>query len=357
MSQTTLTVRIVIDGAPAAGLDVRLSDPTGTYGIKRNDTDAVVVPAGTAMTDLGGGSYGYTFDDPAPDLTYTGWVEYTHDDEIHRIGHTFEGTASDPDAPTSQRPWEAIIPYEDRGTLHTSRWRLRGVITATARSNTDGGVLWLKTARDGDTVTAELFKADTLDADARVAAGAADVSGLDGTAANAVRVDLASANGSGLWGTFRLHRCDADGACPVQVALCTDEDLDVLYDGIEQLSGYDATYGLAAFIRQAGDDCLQQVGRLFRDALRGPGCAWFITTGDRRDPDLRRLRNGDQLRLACACRTLELALGRDHAAAGDTAYSTLRDHFARRYGDAIAAVELDTPDGAIGQRWRRLGRG
>ncbi len=357
MSQSTLTVRIVIDGLPAAGLDVRLSDPTGTYGVKRNDTDAVVVAAGTPMTDLGGGTYSHTFDDPAPELTYTGWVEYVHDGQTHHAGHTFDGAAAEPAPATAAGCWEAIIPYEDRAAVHTSRWRLRGVVTRAGAANTDGGVLWLKMTRDGETATAELFKAETLDAAACVATGAADLAGLDGTAAGAVEVTLDTANASGLWGSFRLHRCDADGAWPVQVALCADEDLDLLYDGIEQLSGYDSTYGLAAFIRQAGDDCLRQVGRRFREALGGPGAAWFITTGDRRDPDLRRLRNGDQLRLACACRALELALGRDHAAAGDTAYSTLRDHFARRYGEAIAAVELATPDGAVGQRWRRLDRG
>ncbi|MFW6145735.1 MAG: hypothetical protein ACOC7R_00210 [Planctomycetota bacterium] len=356
MSQSTLTVRIVIDGQPAAGLDVRLSDPTGAYGVKRNDTDAVVVPAATAMADLGGGTYSHTFDDPAPDLTYTGWVEYVHDGETYRAGHTFDGTASDPATAPPQRPWEAVIPYDDRTVGHTSRWRLRGIVTRAGATNTDGGVLWLKLTRDGDTATAELFKSQSLDAEACVASGTAEISGLDGTAANAAEVALAPTNGSGLSGAFRLHRCDGDGAWPVQVALCEDEDLDLLYDGIEHLSGYDATYGLAAVIRQAGDDCLRRIGRLFRDALDGPEPAWFID--DRRlGVDLRRLRNPDQLRLACACRALELALGRDHAAAGDTAYSTLRDHFARRYAEAIAAVDLATPDGAVGQRWRRLGRG
>ncbi|NLF32100.1 MAG: hypothetical protein GX591_14590 [Planctomycetes bacterium] len=357
MSQTTLTVRIVIDGLPAAGLDVRLSDPTGTYGVKRNDTGAAVVPAAAAMTDLGGGAYSHTFDDPAADLTYTGWVQYVHDGQTHYAGHTFDGTPADTAAAPPRRPWEAVIPYEDRAVLHTSRWRLHGIATRRGAGNTDGGVLWLKVAREGDAVAAALYKGAGLAASDCVAAGVTDVSGLDGTAESAAEVIFDAVNASGLSGSLRLHRCQADAVCPVQAALCCDEDLDVLYDGIEQLSGYDSVYGLAPFIRQAGEDCLQQVGRLFRTALGGPGDAWFIVSGRRRDPDLRRLRNPDRLRLACACRALELALGRSHAAAGDTAYSALRDHFARRWAEAIAAVELATPDGPATQRFRRLDRG
>lgn len=84
MSATTVTVEIVIDGIARAGLAVLLNDATGTYGVKRNDTGAVVVAAGTAMTDAGGGLYAYTFTDPASDLAYTAAVEYVYDGETYR---------------------------------------------------------------------------------------------------------------------------------------------------------------------------------------------------------------------------------------------------------------------------------
>ncbi|NLF33255.1 MAG: phage head-tail connector protein [Planctomycetes bacterium] len=91
MSTTTITVTIVIDGEAREGLTVVLSDATGTYGVKRNDTDAVVVADGTAMTDAGAGRYTYTFDDPAADLTYTAAIEYAYDGETYRQTGTIAG--------------------------------------------------------------------------------------------------------------------------------------------------------------------------------------------------------------------------------------------------------------------------
>ena len=57
---------------------VKLSDPTGTYGIKRNDTDAVVVNDDTAMTKSATGTYEYSFTD-IDDIAYTAYVEVVYD--------------------------------------------------------------------------------------------------------------------------------------------------------------------------------------------------------------------------------------------------------------------------------------
>ena len=48
-----------------------LEDSTAAFGVKRNDTDEVLVAAGTAMTQIATGRYSYTWEDPAYDLTYT----------------------------------------------------------------------------------------------------------------------------------------------------------------------------------------------------------------------------------------------------------------------------------------------
>ena len=58
---------------------ITLSDPTGAYGVRRTDTSAVVVAAGTAVTDEGGGVYSYTFAEPAPDLTYEYFLRVRED--------------------------------------------------------------------------------------------------------------------------------------------------------------------------------------------------------------------------------------------------------------------------------------
>ena len=55
-----------------------LSDPTGTYGIKRNSDDVAVVADGTAMTNSATGIYEYTFSD-TEDLAYTAYVEIVYD--------------------------------------------------------------------------------------------------------------------------------------------------------------------------------------------------------------------------------------------------------------------------------------
>lgn len=55
----------------------KLSDPTGTFGAKRNDTSAVVVADGTNMTNSATGVYEYSFDD-VTGVAYTAYVEIVY---------------------------------------------------------------------------------------------------------------------------------------------------------------------------------------------------------------------------------------------------------------------------------------
>ena len=68
MSTTTLEFTFTVDGSPTDASAVVLRDPTSAYGVKRTDTDAVVVAAGTAMTHAGTGQYSYAFTDPAREM-------------------------------------------------------------------------------------------------------------------------------------------------------------------------------------------------------------------------------------------------------------------------------------------------
>jgi len=54
---------------------VKLSEPGGTYGVRRSDTDAVVVSDGQAMTQVATGIYEYGFTDPASNLEYEYYLE------------------------------------------------------------------------------------------------------------------------------------------------------------------------------------------------------------------------------------------------------------------------------------------
>jgi len=82
--------------SPSGGMT--LSDSTGAFGVKRNDTDAVVVADGTAMTEVSEGVYQYEFTDPANDLIYTIAFELVEESQTLRFQDTaFPGptTASD----------------------------------------------------------------------------------------------------------------------------------------------------------------------------------------------------------------------------------------------------------------------
>ena len=86
--------RFEIDGALTDVTSCKLSDPTGTYGVKRNDNDAVVVADDTAMTKVATGIYEYEFTDPAYDLEYTYYVEWVYDGETHHDEFTKDGPVS-----------------------------------------------------------------------------------------------------------------------------------------------------------------------------------------------------------------------------------------------------------------------
>lgn len=247
------------------------------------------------------------------------------------------------------RMWESIISYESRsGHVTTSRWRLSGVKTIEGSENTDSGMLWLTTSKSGDDLTCELYKDDGLASGDKVCtATAVDVSGCDGTGANSVQVTFAEAESSGLSGEMWVHAWASDDYAPVLVALCTDEDMDGLWDDIENLPNYSATHGCAEFIRMAGDDVIGKVTKRYQDELGGFGAreAWWIADSDRAYPDLRRIANPAQLRSACAHRALAFALGSSHQRAEETMYSAERDYHNAEYAAAIQALVLTTKSG------------
>lgn len=76
------------------GNSMKLSDPTGTFGVKRTDTDAVVVADDVSMTRLSTGIYTYTFDEPADSLTYEYWTEFVYAGETHRLEFSIVGGVS-----------------------------------------------------------------------------------------------------------------------------------------------------------------------------------------------------------------------------------------------------------------------
>jgi hypothetical protein len=66
-----------VEGVLTDVTTAKMSDPTGTYGIRRNDTLAVVVADGTNMTHSATGVYEYSFED-IQDIAYTAYVEFVY---------------------------------------------------------------------------------------------------------------------------------------------------------------------------------------------------------------------------------------------------------------------------------------
>lgn len=77
-----MTTRLIsrswrVDNVLTNVTSAKLSDPTGTFGVKRNDTSAIVVADGTNMTNASTGVYEYSFDDVSG-VSYTAYVEIVY---------------------------------------------------------------------------------------------------------------------------------------------------------------------------------------------------------------------------------------------------------------------------------------
>ena len=100
MSLLTLKETFTIGGVLTDVTSVVLRDSTGVFGVKRNDTDEVVIVAGEVMVEISAGTYEYSFDEPASDLTYTYWVEWVYLGATYRDEHTVIGKVTESLAPT-----------------------------------------------------------------------------------------------------------------------------------------------------------------------------------------------------------------------------------------------------------------
>jgi len=94
MASKTISFTFKVDDTLTNVTSAKLSDPTGAYGVKRNDTDAVVVADDTAFTHDGTGTYSYEFDEPTTGLTYTYWIEVVYAGRTYRWEKTTAGTVA-----------------------------------------------------------------------------------------------------------------------------------------------------------------------------------------------------------------------------------------------------------------------
>lgn len=93
MSTVTIQETFKVNDILTDVTSVVLSDPTGTYGVKRDDTDETVVADSTAFTNTSTGVYSYEFTEPVgvSSITYTYWVEWVYEGETYRNEKTVLG--------------------------------------------------------------------------------------------------------------------------------------------------------------------------------------------------------------------------------------------------------------------------
>lgn len=125
MSSTTIVGYFWIDGVLTDPDSIVLSDSGGTYGVKRTDTDAVVVADGTAMTQVSTGVYSHTFTDPAPGLTYQYVIEAVYGGVTSYEGGTQAGGVASEASLYSYV--DACAPYAGPAPLEVIKQQLRDV--------------------------------------------------------------------------------------------------------------------------------------------------------------------------------------------------------------------------------------
>jgi hypothetical protein len=92
MSTKTVQFRFDVSGTLTDVTSVVLRDVTATFGLRRTDTLAVIVPAGTALTRLSVGLYALTFTEPAAGLNYEYVIEYVYGGNTRRLRQVLETT-------------------------------------------------------------------------------------------------------------------------------------------------------------------------------------------------------------------------------------------------------------------------
>ncbi len=91
-----------VDGVPTNPTSIKLQDPTNTFGVKRNDTSAVVVAAGTSLEEVETGVFEYTFEEPTTGLAYTAYVQVVYAGNTFYFEHDIPATTYNPYRTTAE---------------------------------------------------------------------------------------------------------------------------------------------------------------------------------------------------------------------------------------------------------------
>lgn len=94
MAIKTITYTNTINGVLTDVTSAVLRDPTNTYGVRRNDTNGVIVASGTPLVHVSTGVYQYSFNEPANNLSFDYWIERVYAGNTKRTKQTLQGTVA-----------------------------------------------------------------------------------------------------------------------------------------------------------------------------------------------------------------------------------------------------------------------
>jgi hypothetical protein len=93
MPERTISQTFKVGGVLTNATSAKLSDPTGTYGIRRTDTLATVVADNTSMTNSSTGVYNYTFT-ALDGVAYLAYIEFVYDGDTIYVEFDIPAVAS-----------------------------------------------------------------------------------------------------------------------------------------------------------------------------------------------------------------------------------------------------------------------
>jgi|GEM_PF-4215142 len=143
MATKRVEISFKVGGVLTDPTSVNLSDPTAAYGVKRDDTNAVIVAAGTAMTKASTGVYYYDFTEPALGLTYTAYLEVVYAGETYRFPRSLVGTTSE----ASAGYFPTVAAAREHAAAFTA---MPGMTALLAKSDTELAALCLAATLDID---------------------------------------------------------------------------------------------------------------------------------------------------------------------------------------------------------------
>lgn len=138
MTTKTIQFTFKIGSVLTDATNAVMRDPTAAFGVRRTDTNAIIVAAGVAMTHLATGLYACTFTEPTQGLNYEYWVEFVYLGITKRVRGVLETSVSTvPVAPSST--------YQTLGLTTVAC----GDATLQAFLTTQSDLVWAMQARRG----------------------------------------------------------------------------------------------------------------------------------------------------------------------------------------------------------------